>query len=125
MSQDGIRWWNEARTGPSGRYILNDEGDPEPCEDLMTWAAFMENQDARRIALDTVGDVMVSTVFLGLDHNFAWLGRGANPHPLVFKTMVFNGPLDQEQDRYHTRLEALIGHAEMLAKVLNAAGVPS
>ena len=117
------RWWNEMRNGPSGRYILNDEGDPEPCEDLLTWARFMENQDARRIALDTVGEVMVSTVFLGLDHNFANF-RHAPDHALLFETMVFNGPLDQEQDRYHTRLEALIGHAEMLARVLNESEVP-
>lgn len=120
---DMNEYQKKIREGPSGRYILNDEGDPEPCEDLMTWARFMENQDARRIALDTVGEVMISTVFLGLDHNFANFA-GVVGGAILFETMIFNGPHDQEQQRYHTRLEALQGHLEMLARVLKES-VPS
>lgn len=50
------------------------------------------------------GDIEVSTVFLGLDHNW-----GDGP-PLLFETMVFGGPLDQEQERWSTWDEAEAGH---------------
>ena len=58
----------------------------------------------RIVAQDKQLDVMVSTVFLGLDHNY-----GDGP-PLIFETMIFGGPLDQWQDRYSTEEEAKLGH---------------
>lgn len=76
----------------------------------MAWGRWMEKGE-RHVALDVVGDVKVSTVFLGLDHSFA---HGA---PVLFETMVFGGPLDQEQERYATRDEARAGHAAMLERV--------
>ncbi len=54
---------------------------------------------------DLPGDVHVSTVFLGLDHNHT--GKGP---PLLFETMVFGGPLHDEQWRYCTWEEAEAGH---------------
>ena len=44
-----------------------------------------------------VGDVTVSTAFLGLDHQFADAGP---PH--LFETLVFGGPFDGEMDRCAT-----------------------
>lgn len=55
--------------------------------------------------------VEVSTVWLGLDH--AFLGGP----PLIFETMVFGGPLDQEQMRYSTTDQARQGHEDMLLRV--------
>jgi hypothetical protein len=63
------------------RYILNAAGDPAPCEDLLEWARWYEERDNRRVALDEVNGVRVSTVFLGLDHGW---GRGA---PALWETM--------------------------------------
>lgn len=60
---------------------------------------------------DKVGVSEVSTVFLGINHQF-----GGGP-PLIFESMVFGGPLDQEQRRYSTELEARAGHAELLELV--------
>lgn len=102
-------------TGGS-RYILNGHT-PVPEPDLMTWAkAFeFENHD---VAQTMVGEARVSTVFLGLDHQW-----GDGP-PLVFETMVFGGPLDGEQDRYSTWDEAAAGHAEMVRRVEQAATEP-
>lgn len=62
--------------------------------------------------------IRVSTVFLGLDHRF-----GEGP-PLVFETMVFGGPLDQDVDRYTTWEEAEAGHAVLVDRcrsILHAA----
>lgn len=77
--------------------------------DLMTWARWFENGD-RVVAKTPLPGCEVSTVFLGLDHRF---GPGS---PLLFETMVFGGPFDQEQERYSTWAEAEAGHARMVDK---------
>lgn len=92
------------------KYILNDSGVPVPEPNVMKWAAWMEDFDRRRVARDKVGEVEVSTVFLGLDHRF--LGEGP---PLLWETMVFGGPRHHEHQRCAgTREQAEAMHAEML-----------
>lgn len=55
----------------------------------------------------------VSTVWLGLDHNF-----GDGP-PLIFETMVFaeGSPWNEWMDRYATEEEAAAGHAEVVKAI--------
>jgi hypothetical protein len=100
-------------------YVLDDQhhviGLPNDDRDsVLIWAAEMES--ARRIVEQTdvrrwFGTFWVSTVFLGLDHNFFFNGP-----PLVFETMVFQhgfGAVDFEgldQQRYSTWDEAVQGH---------------
>jgi len=78
--------------------------------DLLTWARWFEDGDARRVALDTIGEARVSTVFLGIDHSFG------GP-PLWFETMVFGGPHDQATFRYATWAEAEAGHAQVVEAI--------
>jgi len=78
---------------------------------MLEWARDFENPSVKKVAYDEVGDVGISTVWLGLNHQF-----GDGP-PLIFETMVFNGPLDQEQERYSTEAEALAGHTRMVERV--------
>lgn len=52
----------------------------------------------------------VSTVFLGLDHNFSGLENPLDYRPVLWETMIFGGPNDQEMWRYCSREEALKGH---------------
>ena len=92
----------------SDHYILR--GHEAIPADAMEWAIWFEKAD-RRVAHDEIGEAHVSTVFLGLDHNFF-----GGP-PLIFETMVFGGPLDQEQDRYSTWDQAEAGHAAMVERV--------
>src|SRR3990167_704654 len=95
----------------SERYILVN-GEPQACEDLLTWARWFEDASEERIvAQDCIADVRISTVFLGLDHSF---GQG---EPLLFETMIFGGSQDQYQRRYSTREAAVSGHAETLKLV--------
>lgn len=69
------------------------------------WAHLFEEGD-RHVALTDLGPLgSVSTVWLGLDHNFSPSGP-----PLIFESMVFGGPMDQEQVRYATAADALMGH---------------
>jgi hypothetical protein len=92
----------------SDKYIL--DGKKAVPADLMTWANWYETA-SRVVAKTDIGEVHISTVFLGLNHQW-----GDGP-PLLFETMIFGGPLDQEQDRYSTWEEAEAGHAAMCARV--------
>ena len=83
--------------------------------DLMTWARWLEKAECR-VARETVAGSEISTVFLGLNHQW---GQGP---PLLFETMVFGGPLDQEQERYSTWEEAETGHRAMVGRVRAAEG---
>jgi hypothetical protein len=103
----------------NGRYILNANGEPEPCEDLMTWGRWMSDATARIVASDYIGDVRVSTVFLGLDHAFE---HGA---PVLWETMIFGGPHDEYQDRYTSQADAKAGHARALELAQSAPAVES
>ena len=59
-----------------------------------------------------LGLVRVSTVFLGLDHNWT-----PGQRPLVFETLVFGGPADGMMERYSTWEEAEAGHEVIVALV--------
>ena len=93
----------------SGKYILNGHV-PELCEHVIAWADWFEKAD-RHVASDEIGDVKISTVFIGLDRSF-----GIGP-PLLFETMIFGGEHDEEQWRCTTWEEAEKQHAHALALV--------
>jgi hypothetical protein len=95
----------------SDKYVQDAQGNPVRCDDLMQWAASFEQAASRTIARDEIGEVLISTVFLGLDHSF----HGGPP--VLWETMIFGGALDQEQERYTSRAHALTGHAAMVARV--------
>lgn len=78
------------------------------------WAELHESEVYKRVALTEfgLGDVRVSTVWLGLDHSF-----GDAERPLIFETMVFGGPLDTEQVRTATAREAQMAHDAMVTLV--------
>ena len=82
-------------TSMTDKYILEGHT-PVPCDDLLTWGKWLENREVRRVALTCVGEYKVSTVFLGLDHQY---GDG---HPLLFETMIFGGSYGREEE-YQTR----------------------
>jgi hypothetical protein len=88
--------------------------------ELWTWAKAFENRwtvkraggkDPWLVGHDELEGCNVSTIFLGLDHN--WSGRG---DPVLFETLVFGGPLADEMMRYCTYAEAERGHAEMVTQ---------
>lgn len=75
------------------------------------FVASFEHPDAKRVAETQIGESWVSTVWLGIDHGF-----GEGP-PIIFETLVFNGPLADEMERYTTEADALAGHEAMCARV--------
>lgn len=62
-----------------------------------------------RVRLTGVGPSMVSTVWLGLNHQY-----GDGP-PLIFESMMFQDSfLEELADRYSTEEEAIAGHYRMV-----------
>jgi hypothetical protein len=97
------------------RYILDENGEPVLCEDLMEWAMWMGTGERRVDFTDLIG-IRVSTVFLGIDHNFS--GHGP---PVLWETMVFGEEEGGTRERrYTSRAEAIAGHAETVAAVKEA-----
>lgn len=99
-----------------------------PARSVLDWARWLEEAgEARRVGFTELRRFSVSTVFLGLDHNFSESGP-----PLLFETMVFeNEPTwdailqrhiheEAEQwpmSRYSTWAEAEAGHKEHVALI--------
>jgi hypothetical protein len=107
----------------SDMYILDEHGAPRREYDATVWGLWFErsSRDRSRIVAQDKdeaageGGTMVSTVFLGLDHNF-----GATGPPILWESMILGGPLDGRMRRYTSRDAALEGHAE-LCNAANAA----
>lgn len=89
-------------------YILKDRT-PILVEDVAEWGKWFETAD-KQIALDEFDGVRVSTVFLGIE----------TVEGCLFETMIFGGPMDQQQRRYRTYDEAEQGHQEAVNQVKQA-----
>ena len=94
----------------SEHYILKDR--TPVAASLLEWARWFENREARRVGRNEVKGFEVSTVFLGLDHNFSGVGA-----PVLFETMVFGEKRGDDLycERYSTYEEAEAGHAKVVA----------
>ena len=94
-------------------YVLDARGRPVQQPDALAWSQWFETSHEERIVAKTyIGDVEVSTVFLGLDHNFSGHGE-----PILWETMVFGGPLDEECDRYRSLATAIRRHQHFVRRV--------
>lgn len=95
---------------------------------MWRWVELHGDWEYCRVAETMVGELRVSTVWLGLDHNF-------RPPPLIFETMVFdegttdsvewggvtrefNPSLDEFTRRHTTEAQALSGHDQVAAELL-------
>ena len=101
-------------------FILDPDGKPVPAADEEDWADwFQANHSKRNVASYSTTyeidhgqktTIVVSTIFLGVDHNFSAVGP-----PLLFETIVQGGLLDGERIRYATKDEALDAHEQIMA----------
>jgi hypothetical protein len=123
-------------------YILDENHNPIPCDDMREVGEFYGDHNKRRVAYtDVTNHVNVSTVFLVLDHNF-----GSGP-PMLFETMIFgledyiaiwvspgdpnkksarkSRDLSDSRDtwRYSTWEEAEKGHFEVVEEVRRRLGM--
>jgi len=91
-------------------YRLDENREPVLEPDLIAWGDWFEAAD-RSVARTRVGEAVVSTVFLGIDHQF-----GLGP-PTLFETLILGGLGDGEGERYHTWADAEAGHARWVAAI--------
>lgn len=93
-------------------YILDENHNPVVENNLFRWENWF--QTANRVVCRTqiTKDVFVSTIFLGIDHNFSQ----ENSQPILFETMIFGGERDGECIRYSTWNEAKTGHEKIVAE---------
>ncbi len=95
-------------------YILNGH-EPVREENVAIWAAFFQDIDRRRVAfskIDSVDEIVVSTVFLASDHNF-----GGEGPPILFETLVDGGDTDGEIRRCSTWEQAEQQHKDVVKEI--------
>jgi len=95
-----------------GLYLLDVNRNPVPINDVMTWATGKMNMNTT-VARDEIRGILISTVFLGVDHNF--LNHGP---PVLWETMIFDSDVKTNIRRYSSYEDALIGHQQALELVL-------
>jgi hypothetical protein len=93
-------------------YILNNNNKPIPASTLEAVKWLEEGSDRRTVKRDEIGDIIVSTVFLQLDHSWTPGGK-----PVLWETMIFGGEHDQYQERYTSHKDALKGHEKALTLI--------
>ncbi len=109
--EEGIK--EHTRTLGMGHYILDENNQPVEVEDILEWARLISDDKKKRVDYTKIGNVTISTVFLGLDH-----GWGREHIPILFETMIFGGRLDNYQNRYETYDQAVEGHKNAIAMVI-------
>ncbi|HEY6143716.1 MAG TPA: hypothetical protein VIV55_09930 [Flavobacterium sp.] len=78
-------------------------------EEYLNWGY---NGGNTKVDRTDIGNILVSTVFLGIDHSFR------SDVPILFETMIFGGELEGYQERYSTWDEAVKGHKRACDRVL-------
>lgn len=96
--------------------LLNEHHELVPAS-MEQWAAMIEAKQ-HRVASSTVGEVYISTIFLGTNHN--WWPNGI---PLYFETMIFHGKYDGWMQRWSTWDQAMTGH-ERVVRTIERGGNP-
>ncbi len=94
-------------------YILKDKK-PVLATDFIEYALWMDDDKNRIVEKTEIGNILVSTVFLGIDHSW---GGGS---PVLFETMIFGGEYDEHQQRYCSWEAAEKGHNLMCNMVLHS-----
>ena len=94
-------------------YILDKNNKPVKSTIVDCGEWLNKNPERKAVKQEHIGDVFISTVFLGLDH--AW----DSDIPVLWETMIFGGEHDQYQDRYTSVEDALEGHQIALNLVNN------
>ena len=102
------------------RYILNPDKSIQLEPNLNTWHIWYQKFDSHLFRSEfnlnckllgavtlTFEEIVVSTVFLGIDHQI-----NDNAPPLIFETQIFvdGQSIDNEEVRYSTYREARLGH---------------
>lgn len=96
-------------------FILDADDNIASIDDAIAWGEWFEaNPKKRQVAYNHKRGVVVSTVFLGLDHSFL-----DDVPPILFETLVLKDGKEHTCARYNTRLEALKGHDKLALEYIS------
>lgn len=90
-------------------YILDGNAQPVECDPIRAAEWKQDHFSECIVGRTVVGNVEVSTVFLGMDHSY-----GDGP-PVLWETLVRGGSGDGDITRYDSLAEAEQGHAAICA----------
>lgn len=94
-------------------YYILDGHTPVKVKNVMEYHEWYMENAVVHVKLDKLPNgVDVSTVFLGLDHNYYGGGK-----PILFETMIFGGEHEHFMNRYSTWEEAEAGHQDAINMV--------
>lgn len=83
----------------------------------------MHKTNTKHVGDDTINDLHISTVWIGIDHAYDLLDKHIeNYKPILFETMIFNKkdyPYECYVDRYSTWQEAEEGHKKAIQWVID------
>lgn len=99
-------------------YILDDDNNPVPSTitEYVEWKE--QNEERRIVKQEYIGDIFISTMFLGFNHSFI-----DNETPILWETMIFGGEHDQSyQERYTSHKDALEGHKKAITLITKENG---
>jgi hypothetical protein len=93
-------------------YILDDAGNPLPCDHVFTWRDWFDAFD-RTLAEDRLpSGTRVHTMFLSLNH-------AVRPGPpVLWETTVEGGPFDGTVWRYTSATDAVDGHQVLVNSIM-------
>jgi hypothetical protein len=100
--------------GKYSYYILNPDHSITGTNDVTEWSKQMDNE-TKIIQRDQIGEKLVSTVFLGIDHGWGW-----HQEPLLFETMIF--PIHSWNEEYCERCSTYDQAVEMHRKAIEFLG---
>jgi len=104
-------------------YVLDENNEPQKIGDLPTYLEWLQAnlpnhpyEAGTPLWSDTIENILISTVFLNMDHN-----PGVPGDPVLFETMILmddpDHPLNGKRNRYRTYKEAQAGHEHALQLV--------
>ncbi|ARK56271.1 hypothetical protein [Burkholderia pseudomallei] len=99
-------------------YVL-DGKEPRHARSVMEWGTWFATAD-RCVAATQIDDIVVSTVFIGIDHEFSPHGTRYHGAPMLFETAIFAASEVVRVLRYPTWDEAAKGHAFIVECIQDA-----
>ena len=78
---------------------------------LEEFSRLIVQPDEKFVGVAKIGDVRVSTVWLGINHNIM------GSRPVVFELMIFGGEHDEYQERFYSEEDAVKRHDEVVASI--------
>jgi hypothetical protein len=99
-------------------YVL-DGKEPRHARSMLEWVKWFANAD-RKVAVTRIDDMEISTVFVGIDHEYSPHGVRYHGQPMLFETAVFTGSRVVRVFRHPSWAEAEQAHAFIVECIQDA-----